>query len=153
MAGPSEQDEAGPDREEQPKLFTHAEASALLPEVRRRFTGLRARADRANEVLQLRTDMVTYWGEAVEDPTNPEHARFTELTREAEETVRSVTQGIGELEGLGVHVKDLQVGLVDFFALREKELVLLCWRYDEESIAFWHDLTSGFNGRRPMSEF
>jgi hypothetical protein len=68
------------------------------------------------------------------------------IDREAAEVVRCVT----ELQELGLLVKDLDEGLVDFPALRGDEEVLLCWRLGEDEVAFWHSLEDGFAGRRPL---
>ena len=65
---------------------------------------------------------------------------------EAAEIVRCVA----ELQELGLLVKDLDEGLVDFPALRGGEEVLLCWRLGEEEVAFWHTLEDGFAGRKPL---
>ena len=54
------------------------------------------------------------------------------------------------LQELGLLVKDLDEGLVDFPALRGDEEVLLCWRLGEEEVAFWHTLGDGFAGRKPL---
>lgn len=54
------------------------------------------------------------------------------------------------LAGLGVLVKDLDSGLVDFPSDRYGEPVLLCWRVGEDAVAFWHDSSSGFAGRSPI---
>jgi Uncharacterized conserved protein (DUF2203) len=55
-----------------------------------------------------------------------------------------------ELAELGVEVKDVSTGLLDFPAVRHGEEVLLCWRVGEESVAWWHDRASGFAGRREI---
>ena len=68
------------------------------------------------------------------------------LDAEAAEVVRCVKA----LQALGVLVKDLDDGLVDFPALRGDEEVLLCWRLGEEEVAFWHSLEDGFAGRKPL---
>lgn len=57
---------------------------------------------------------------------------------------------VEELESLGVVVKDLDAGLLDFPALRQGEEVELCWRVGEEAVAFWHPLEAGFRGRKPI---
>ena len=54
------------------------------------------------------------------------------------------------LQRLGVLVKDLDRGLVDFPALREGEEVLLCWQVGEDEIAHWHGVDEGFAGRKPL---
>jgi len=51
---------------------------------------------------------------------------------------------------MGVEVKDPSTGLIDFRSLRGDEEVYLCWRLGEGRIAWWHDLDSGFQGRRPL---
>jgi hypothetical protein len=66
-----------------------------------------------------------------------------------EEEARRVLQRMDEL---GVQVKDVETGLLDFPHLRDGEEVLLCYRLGEPDILFWHDLQSGFAGRRPISE-
>jgi hypothetical protein len=69
-----------------------------------------------------------------------------EATREAAEIARLVDQ----IQKLGVLVKDLDRGLVDFPALREGEEVLLCWELGEEQVTHWHGLEEGFAGRKPL---
>ena len=68
------------------------------------------------------------------------------IDAEAAEVVRCVEK----LQALGVLVKDLDEGLVDFPALRGGEEVLLCWRLGEEEVAFWHTVEDGFAGRKPL---
>ena len=57
-----------------------------------------------------------------------------------------------ELESMGVQVKDLERGLVDWLAEREGRQVLLCWLRGEPDIAWWHELADGFPGRQPIVE-
>ncbi len=57
---------------------------------------------------------------------------------------------VSDLDELGVLVKDLDSGLVDFPSIRGGEEVLLCWRLGEERVAFWHGPEDGFAGRRPL---
>lgn len=59
-------------------------------------------------------------------------------------------QALGEIQTLGVQVKDIRVGLVDFPARIGGREVLLCWKLGEESVAWYHDPESGFAGRRPI---
>jgi len=53
----------------------------------------------------------------------------------------------------GVQVKDVNLGLLDFSALRDGHEVYLCWQYGEEDIAFWHEVDAGFAGRQPIETF
>lgn len=54
------------------------------------------------------------------------------------------------LEDMGIEVKDLTTGLIDFPALRDGRIVYLCWKYNEGSIQFWHEIEAGFAGRQPI---
>ena len=55
-----------------------------------------------------------------------------------------------KIEGMGCEVKGIREGLVDFPSIREGKEVYLCWRMPEKEILFWHDLNSGFAGRKPL---
>jgi hypothetical protein len=57
---------------------------------------------------------------------------------------------IEKLASLGVRVKDVDLGLVDFVGLRYGEEVELCWHVGEESVAWWHRVGEGFAGRKPI---
>ena len=54
------------------------------------------------------------------------------------------------IEGMGCEVKGIREGLVDFPSLREGKEVYLCWRMPEKEILFWHDINTGFSGRKPI---
>jgi hypothetical protein len=55
-----------------------------------------------------------------------------------------------KIEGMGCEVKGIREGLIDFPSLREGREVYLCWRMPEKEILFWHDLNTGFSGRKPI---
>lgn len=55
-----------------------------------------------------------------------------------------------EIRGFGCEVKDLNGGLLDFLSERNGRDVYLCWRYGEPTISYYHELHTGFNGRRPV---
>jgi hypothetical protein len=61
-----------------------------------------------------------------------------------------IQHNLRRLQALGIEVKDINHGLVDFPARRDDRDVYLCWRYDEPSITHWHDLDAGFAGRQPL---
>ncbi len=69
-----------------------------------------------------------------------------------EKAIQRIKDAISEIDATGVQVKDLDVGLLDFPCKVEGEIVLLCWKLGEETIAFWHDTTSGFASRQPIDE-
>jgi hypothetical protein len=55
-----------------------------------------------------------------------------------------------ELQAMEVVLRDLDRGLVDFPSVREGREIFLCWEEGEDEIGFWHDLDSGYGGRRPL---
>lgn len=57
---------------------------------------------------------------------------------------------VEELHALGLEVKDVDAGLVDFPALRDGERVYLCWQLGEPEIGYWHGVEEGFAGRKPL---
>ena len=62
----------------------------------------------------------------------------------------TVQHSVKTLEKMGIELKDVNTGLLDFVAQRDGREVYLCWRYDEPTVAFWHDLDAGFAGRQPL---
>ena len=59
---------------------------------------------------------------------------------------------LAEIDSIGVQVKDLDIGLLDFPCEVEGRVVLLCWRTGEASITHWHGTDEGFAGRKPIDE-
>jgi hypothetical protein len=57
---------------------------------------------------------------------------------------------MSELDGIGVQLKRIDDGLVDFPSERDGRVVNLCWRLGEDTIAWWHELDAGFAGRQPL---
>jgi hypothetical protein len=130
-----------------PRHFTPEEANAALEEVRplaeelvgHRRTMAAAAVERARLVQQIAGNGGDF------DPQEPR-----ELEEQFVQAGEEVAQCVQKLERLGVLVKDLDRGLVDFPALRAGEEVLLCWEVGEEEVAFWHGVEEGFAGRKPL---
>jgi hypothetical protein len=59
-------------------------------------------------------------------------------------------RNLAYLEALGVLVKDIERGLIDFPHWREGREVYLCWQYGEDRIDYWHETDSGYGGRQPL---
>jgi hypothetical protein len=77
-------------------------------------------------------------------------AELAEAAAHVDREARELARIVDELVELGVQVKDLDEGLVDFPALRRGETVLLCWKLGEDEIRYWHTVEDGFAGRRPL---
>ena len=128
-------------------MFTPAEANTALTDVRpvaERLVTVRARM---RELERTQRDLVTAiggngGGYAAGDLNEAQ----TELVGLADAAVACVDR----LEELGVQIKDLDSGLLDFPALRDGVEVELCWQVGEEAVEHWHGLGEGFAGRKPI---
>jgi hypothetical protein len=128
-------------------MFTVEEANALLPRVRPLVERLvECRADLlAVRARQAEVAAVVGGNGGGLDPETP--ASLRQAAGDAEQRLQET---LSELTGLGVVVKDLDAGLVDFPSTREGTAVYLCWQLGEDRVAFWHGLDDGFAGRTPI---
>jgi hypothetical protein len=129
------------------RYFTPSEANELLVEVRplaeslvQHRQGMRVAAERR---ARLTARIAGNGGDL--DPQEP-----GELDEQFQRESHAVTQAAERLERLGVLVKDLDTGLVDFPALHQGEEVLLCWQVGEDEVTHWHGVDEGFAGRKPL---
>jgi hypothetical protein len=74
--------------------------------------------------------------------------------RKAERTKaeQRAKDALAEIDSIGVQVKDLDIGLLDFPCEIEGQIILLCWKLGEKSISHWHGMQEGFAGRKPIDE-
>ena len=131
------------------KLFTPEEANEALDTVRPLTAELvrqRRRLERRRgELGMVRAKVAGNGGDF-------DTAEVSEAQAEAEEALAGVESAIAALDELGVQVKDLDRGLIDFPALHpgEEAIVLLCWHLGEDEVRFWHGVEEGFAGRKPL---
>jgi hypothetical protein len=71
---------------------------------------------------------------------------------ELEKHVQRARETVQEIDEIGVQVKDLESGLLDFPCRVDDEVVLLCWKAGEPAIEHWHTMESGFKGRQPIDD-
>ena len=130
------------------RLFTLDEAQQLLDSQVREMAE-RMVADRAQS-----RDMETRWNAIViaigSNGGNLRRVEVGELRTSLEQAHDALRGLLKELNELGVQVKDMDTGLLDFPAVVDGEQALLCWRVGEPRIAFWHTPEAGFAGRRPL---
>ena len=128
--------------------FTLPEAKALLPVVGRLLRDAvqaKERYQQAETYLQELGQRILMQGGMSVDTSV---AEAWKSQREA--NAHSLKNILGKFEALGVRVKDLDVGLIDFPTLYRGEEVDICWRMDEDDIRFWHGVHEGFAGRREI---
>ena len=129
------------------RLFTLAEAEALLPQVR---DELLAMQDCKRRVDEVRTDLE----HATERSTGNGHVRdenaLAEKRRLAEALVAEINERLASINESGVELKGLDEGLIDFPSDRDVRIVYLCWKLGEDRIDWWHEIDAGFAGRQPL---
>ena len=69
-----------------------------------------------------------------------------------EKAIQIAKDTLSEINAIGVQVKDLDIGLLDFPCRMDGEIVLLCWKMGEPTISHWHGTEEGYAGRRPIDE-
>ncbi len=124
------------------RYFTVAEANALIPELQKQILRLQAMLERLKEeygekaeqvfVLTLRNGFPPLW--------------------EPSTIADAIHKAVDELHQLGVILRDLEHGIVDFPHLRDGREVFLCWKLGEEQVRYWHELDAGFDARKPLTE-
>jgi hypothetical protein len=127
--------------------FTVAEANELLATVR----PLVERMVELQGELQTQLERQAELGEITKANGGGFNPRLpAEIDAALQESANELSACIAELTDLGVQVKDLETGLIDFPSYRDGEEILLCWQLGEDEIAWWHTLDGGFAGRRPL---
>jgi hypothetical protein len=123
-----------------PKLFTVEEANALLPRLNAllddlalRRDALREKAPHLEPILQAAS-------------SNGGGRAGSEYGVEA----YRLYLAIARIRELGVLLKDLDMGLLDFPHERGDRVVFLCWHPPEERVAYWHEIEAGYAGRQPL---
>lgn len=130
------------------ELFTVEEANRLAAEIRPRLERLVMKKREFDRIeLRLEVMLVATSGAA---PENPDTLELRSLEEKRRRLGESIGKGLQELLEKGVQVKDLDRGLVDFYALQGDRLVFLCWQVDEPEVSHWHTLDDGFAGRQQI---
>lgn len=131
------------------EYFTLAEAEALLPRIEpllRDVQAARQAFAEAQERYSAYQTKLAGNGHLPQDEVALAREAMAQATQRADAL-------ISEIQALGVVVKDLEMGLVDFPALRQGREVYLCWRLGEQGIGWWHPVETGFAGRQPIETF
>jgi hypothetical protein len=130
------------------KTFTLDEAQSLLPIVQsllNRATESKEAAGKLQEEMQDLVRRIFINGGMLIDISAAQKRRVA-----LEGLVQRAKDALEEIDAIGVQVKDLDTGLLDFPCLLEGETVLLCWKRGEDRIEFWHRVEGGFAGRQPI---
>lgn len=130
------------------KTFTLSEAQTLLPVLESLLRGAQKSAAKANELeaeMQQLNQRIFLSGGMHVDVVAAAKRRA-----EREKAVEATKETLSEIDSIGVQVKSLEDGLLDFPCIAGGEVVLLCWKMGEPGISHWHSLEDGFSGRKPL---
>lgn len=130
-----------------PRYFSREEAERLLPQIRPLMEEVQRRAlsyqklQEQVDALEKRLEGNGHLGEG---------KALEERQRALGELRQSIARLVDDVQSLGVEVKDLAMGLIDFRALRDGGEVYLCWRVGEGRVEWWHPLEGGFGARQRL---
>jgi hypothetical protein len=128
------------------RIFTRDEAEAMLPEVAPllwQAQRLKQEHDKAQQELASLELKRRGNGHGLETETT--RARLNQ--QKAASEINGIIERVREM---GIEVKDLDMGLIDFPSQMDGREVYLCWKLGEERIAWWHELHTGYASRRPL---
>ena len=132
------------------KTFTLDEAQTLLPVLesllRTAINGKKVMEEVEAEMLALNHRISLNGGM---------HVDVLAIARRKAERAKAeqrAKDALSEIDSIGVQVKDIDIGLLDFPCEVEGEVVLLCWKMGESSITHWHSTSEGFAGRKLIDE-
>lgn len=123
-----------------PKLFTVEEANALLPKLGELLDDMAVHRDAMREKAPHLEPILEASARNGGGKVGSEYGVEAYNLHLAIERIRE----------LGVLLKDLDTGLLDFSHEREGRVVLLCWHPPEERIGYWHEIQAGYRGRQPL---
>ena len=130
------------------KTFTLNEAQTLLPVVDALLRKAQAAGTRVEEVeseMQQLSQRIFLSGGMHVDVAAAARRRA-----ERDKAVQEANDTLKEIDSIGVQVKDLEKGLLDFPSLLDGKAVLLCWKLGEPAITHWHTEEEGYAGRKPL---
>ncbi len=134
--------------DEVPRIFTLEEANELVPTLELEFGRMaRLRTELAPLVESMGGPEVSV--AILQQGGKPAPGREADAER-LRRLAADIAATVERVNGLGCLVKDLEMGLVDFFSMQGNEPIFLCWQFGEPAVAHWHPIDEGFAGRRPI---
>lgn len=148
------------------RTFTIEEARSLLPRIRKMIVG-------ANDELELLAEQLERDNKVYEDAEQQlseisvstdqsavvelreSRKRFQEaieqLSKSQNDYLQCLNKWVDELTGIGIILRDLRSGLIDFPAQQGDMEYFLCWKLSDDNLEYWHLVHDGFTGRRPLA--
>lgn len=134
------------------KFFTIEEANSLIPHLEASFDKILGMQDVLNSANMDIKDLFDIWGNDLLDSKNLDNFLYLERMRKKDMMMGTMKNEVAQIQALGIEIKDIKNGLVDFLHDSNGKTVFLCWRRGESCIQYWHPIESGFSGRRRIEE-
>ncbi len=129
------------------RLFNLDEANALVPWLEQRFAAMQPlRA----ELVEQQERLLELLGRRRSNGHSSSEAEIAEAENGVARLTGRLQEAVGEIMDAGILVRDIGRGLVDFPALRDGDMVYLCWQRGEAAVEWWHPTDTGFGGRRRL---
>jgi hypothetical protein len=110
-------------------------------------------ADQRGELIRLRDrTLAAHAAAASGGPAELDDEEAHRIRLRMQGIVDQMAAAVARIDGLGITLRDIERGLIDFPALVSGRQVWLCWELGEDKIAFWHELDTGYGSRRPLIE-
>jgi hypothetical protein len=133
------------------RIFSVEEANRLIPYLEQALGTLAASA---RDIAALQREVQVLGAIESTGATSKNHdvKELREKEARCARLLEEFRTSLHELASRGCILRDLDLGLVDFYTMARDKVVCLCWRLGEPTIAHWHTTDEGFSGRRPLSE-
>jgi hypothetical protein len=139
------------------RFFDIDAANETLPEVRILLESLRS--ERV-ELIRLRDQVLERQaagdgtprpgGTTTADDVPADDLKILRLRMQG--VIDRMQAAVARIDELGITLREIETGLIDFPALVTGRQVWLCWRLGEDGVAWWHELGDGFGGRQPLDD-
>ena len=128
------------DEENPERVFTLFEANQLIPQLQSHL----------ETIKQSKAILVQTREEVRKASDNAAYGGGTPVGTQYVFSLQTISSNLQTIHELGVHVKDIDLGLCDFPHARDGRIVYLCWKLGETEIRWWHEVTSGYKDRYPL---
>lgn len=128
------------------KMFTVEEANALIPKLTEILKFLQVKREK---ILSQEVEI-----DALELVTDLKNAAQTKTLNDAVEDYQRIVAefyaAVDEVHSMGCLLKDLDLGLIDFYSLYHNRIVYLCWKLGDAEVGHWHEIGRGYSHRQPL---
>ena len=124
------------------KIFTLSEANQLIPHLEDHLS-----ATKRGKAVLVRTR-----AEIRKASSKSEYGGGSCAGPHYIKALEEISQNLHAIQEMGVHVKDLDLGLCDFPYVLDGRVVYLCWKLGEAEIRWWHEVTTGYKARQPLED-